>query len=305
MTEFQEKLYQTFKVFNNFCVENDIKYFAAFGSCLGAVRHNGFIPWDDDMDVYMLRSDYEKFLSLKGQLESGYKITDITDGSHPNLFAKFYSTTSTIWELKQFPIIIGPWIDVFPIDEWEDTDESNKLYDKYHKDKWNYRKALSKESWKEIWTDLIKLNGFNWIIKLVRKVVFSPFKGYFYKKLMKDIENVKAFRGSKLKAWTEVKNEVYEKEWFKEAIYLPFEDMTIPIPCGYDPYLKHRFGDYKTPPPEEKRISRHKFYFMDLNSTKTVDEILNDPSLEKMEPKPLSFKVIINELMNIKGFKHH
>ena len=66
----KKALISTLKGFVNFCEQHNLRYYAAFGTALGAVRHHGIIPWDDDIDVYMPREDYNKFLSLRGTLES-------------------------------------------------------------------------------------------------------------------------------------------------------------------------------------------------------------------------------------------
>ena len=140
MTEFQEKLLQTFEAFSQFCKANNLTYYAAYGTCLGAVRHHGFIPWDDDIDVYMKREDYERLLSVRDQLNgTKWSVSDFRDGNYPYSFGKFYATDCSVWELRQFPFIIGPWIDIFPLDEWEENKEVADLYNDAHYALWNYR----------------------------------------------------------------------------------------------------------------------------------------------------------------------
>ena len=307
MTEFQEKLLQTFKVFAEFCKENDLTYYAAYGTCLGAVRHHGFIPWDDDMDVYMLRADYERMLCLREQLrDSIYWVSDFRDGSHPYPFAKFYSTDCSVWELRQFPFIIGPWVDVFPIDEWSNSAQASKLYDNYHYALWKYRKALSTQSWKEIGYDIIHLKGFNGLIKTVKKCVYSPFKKKYLINATKVLNSVERLQGQYLKDWNHIKKMVYKKEWFRETIDIPFEDTTIRCPVFYDEMLSYEYGDYMTPPPVEKRVSTHNLFYCDLNHRKSSDEILEElkwsVDMTKTEASPLSFKVLLDELMHRKGF---
>lgn len=307
MTEFQEKLLQTFKVFAEFCKENDLTYYAAYGTCLGAVRHHGFIPWDDDMDVYMLRADYERMLSLRNQLNGSiYWVSDFRDGDHPYPFAKFYSTDCSVWELRQFPFIIGPWIDIFPLDEWNDSAEASKLYDDYHYALWKYRKALSSQSWKEIGYDIIHHNGYNGLIKMVKKCVYSPFKKKYLTSATKVLNLVENIQGQQLKDWSHVKKMIYKKEWFSEIIEIPFEDITIYCPTLYEDMLTYEYGDYMTPPPIENRVSTHKLFYCNLYCKKSSEEIIEElKSMKQMtgsEAKSLSFKVLVDELIHRKGF---
>ena len=141
----QQFLLQTYKRFDDFCQEHQLVFYAAYGTMIGAIRHHGFIPWDDDLDVFMLRKDYDRFVELRSELKDpSYKISIFLDGESPYPFAKFYTTKGTIWEYSQFPFIIGPWIDVFPVDEGDMDDENaNKVLERFHYIMWKYRKSLA------------------------------------------------------------------------------------------------------------------------------------------------------------------
>ena len=113
---YKDKLIETFAAFDRFCREHDIKYYAAYGTLIGAVRHKGLIPWDDDVDVYMLRKDYEKFCSFKGKIDDHYDVMDINDENYWLLsLAKFVDTDTTLWEFKDLPLVLGVYVDVFPL----------------------------------------------------------------------------------------------------------------------------------------------------------------------------------------------
>ena len=307
MTEFQNKLLQTFKAFAQFCQDNNLTYYAAYGTCLGAVRHNGFIPWDDDMDVFMMRKDYERLMSMRENLKDTiYWVSDFRDGKHPYTFAKFYSTDCSVWEYRQFQFIIGPWIDIFPLDGWNEGEVASKLYDDYHYALWKYRKALSTQSWREIWGDLIHRNGYNGLIKLVKKCVYSPFEKSFHNKAISLLSQVIEIKGDFYKNWNHKKKYVYPKEWFDGVLEMPFEDTTIACSVGYKDFLTYEYGDYMELPPIESRVSNHRFFYSDLHNKKSSEEILKELSqkgeLSSSEAPPLKFRVLIDEILHRKGF---
>ena len=131
-------LLQTMIDFIKLCEEYNLKYVAAFGTVLGAIRHKGLIPWDDDIDVYMPRKDYEELLKLKDTLQNTtYQIFDITDDNYYLPYAKFCNKNTSLWEVKELPCIIGTFIDIFPVDEI--NIKSNNVFEIYksYKNKWN------------------------------------------------------------------------------------------------------------------------------------------------------------------------
>ena len=117
--EFKQRLIKLFKEFIDVCNKNKLRYYAAYGTALGAVRHRGIIPWDDDIDVWMPREDYERFLSLRNQLTATpYEILDIQNKGYYLYFAKFCNKNTTLIEREGKPII-GLYIDIFPLDNYD------------------------------------------------------------------------------------------------------------------------------------------------------------------------------------------
>lgn len=304
LSEIQIVLLDTFKAFARFCKQNDIQYFATSGTLLGAIRHKGFIPWDDDIDVFLLRKDYDKLLALKKDMQdTEYMVADFHDRGYPYEFAKFYDKTKTFWEYKQFPFLIGPFIDLFPLDESQINDnEQERLYKKLHAAFWVYRKCISHQTWGEIATDLVHLNGLEWAIKFAKKIFYTPQSKYRYKKLCNQYEDIKKIKGDFYKPYWDVKHIQYPKSWFEEAITVPFEDTTIKVPNGYDEILTYIYDDYMTPPSEHNRTGHHTAYYMNLKERLEIDEILRLKKNELIPKSPMSVNIILDEIKHWRGF---
>ena len=109
------------KNFASFCNEHNLNYVLAYGTLLGCIRHNGFIPWDDDIDVFMLRDDYEKLLSMKNLFEDKFsklKFKNLGDKDYPFGFLKITDDTTRVEEKEiESKYQYGIWIDIFPLDK--------------------------------------------------------------------------------------------------------------------------------------------------------------------------------------------
>ena len=304
LSPIQKVLLETFKAFAKICKENNIKYFAASGTLLGAIRHKGFIPWDDDIDVFLLRKDYEKLLSMKECLEdTNYRVADFHDDGYPYPFAKFYDSTKTFWEYKQFPFIMGPFIDLFPLDESDDhNQEHEKLNDDIHAAFWAYRKSISHQTWSEIFKDIVTLNGFEGPVKLVKKLFYAPQRQRFYKRVERCYQRICSVKGAYYKPYWDVKHIQYPKDWFAQAIAVPFEDTEIFVPSGYHEILTYIYRDYITPPPTHSRSGHHTAYYMNLERKVGIEEILREEKNEKQEKNSMPLSVIWDELKHWKGF---
>ena len=304
LSQIQKVLLETFKAFAKICKENNIRYYAASGTLLGAIRHKGFIPWDDDIDVFLLRNDYNKLLSLKDSLKNtDYRVADFHDDGYPYPFAKFYDCTKTFWEYKQFPFIMGPFIDLFPLDASDDHNkEHEKLNDDIQGAFWKYRKSISHQTWSEIFKDIVTLNGFEGPVKLVKKLFYAPQKKRFYRQVEKYDQEISSVKGNYYKPYWDVKHIQYPKEWFEKAIAVPFEDTEMMVPNGYHEILTYIYNDYMTPPPTHSRTGHHTAYYMNLERKVDVNEILKERKDVVLEKKAMPLSVIWDELKHWKGF---
>ena len=163
--KYKALLLQTYYFFAEFCKKNDIHFYAAGGTMIGALRHQGFIPWDDDIDVYMKRSDYDKFISLKNKLNgTDYEIIDPRNKGYYCAMVKFSHRHSTIWEFQGIPFVYGAYIDVFVLD-YEDG-----AYDNIMKKRSEFSKNVN----------LFFISSNNHPIKEIKKLFAH---GYFIKSI--------------------------------------------------------------------------------------------------------------------------
>lgn len=293
----QKALLKTFKAFSEYCKENGLTYYAAYGTLIGAVRHHGFIPWDDDVDVFMKREDYDRFVALRGSLDgTEFGICDVLDGESPYPFAKFYSKQGSIMEYKHFPFVIGPWVDVFPLDEGTIGDrESEEAFKKLHYTMWKYRKSLSYMPVGE----MLHIDVVNLMIEFVKRICYTPFKKRYQREMEICIERVRRVKGEMYRSYYEGCSNLYiEKSWIHEVEKFPFEDMEIIVPKGWHQILSSYYGNYMKLPPLESRKPGHVGFYTNLIEKKNAREILK----ENREGGRMSFKVIWDEFKHRKGF---
>lgn len=240
-----------------FCVENEIAYSLAYGTLLGAVRHKGFIPWDNDIDICMPRPDYEKFVST--YKSNDYQLAYFGKGSKRDClisFARVFDDEETVaknafWSAKD----TGVWIDVFPLDGVsDDKDEFNQKYAELEKQWINLlHKRVQYKYFSRAESLRIKWNF------LARKIAFlNGLGGHSLQK--KYIDEMKTIPFESANYWSQLAVmdngpvEYMSKETFSERVLIDFEDSAFFVMNGYHENLKAVYGDdYMIPPPEGKR----------------------------------------------------
>lgn len=235
---------------DDFCRNNNINYYLAYGSLLGAIRHDGFIPWDDDVDILMPRPDYDFF--RKNFQHSYYKIHS-NDGDSFLLFDKIYDSRTVCDEGG--PIRWGIFIDIFPLDGLSSDIKDARLYISKM-----YRWFVI-YNWisicKELKVSSSKSFGRNLALLLSRIIIpFIPIK-YLRKRLLLKSHKYK-YEDSKYVGFvfSEFK-EPYVKDDFGVPRRHCFEDRTFSIPINPHRILQQTYGDYMTFPPENERVYKH------------------------------------------------
>lgn len=253
-------------VFYDFCKENHLTAYLCGGGCIGSIRHGGFIPWDDDLDFFMPRDDYEYFVGHWDEYDKGKDLALMVQGKNRvdhNLFATLRHRKTTYIKpyQKDLDIVHGAQLDILPLDGYPDS-------------AWKRR-------WQCIWAVIYSLfcaqmvpENHGGLMAVGSRVLLAVFFG---KKIRYRIwsfakRQMTKYRIADGKGITELCSGLgymknwYDKTWFECAVEVPFEDRTMPIPIGYDAYLKKVFGDYRQLPPEEARVAHHDCVFMDLSS---------------------------------------
>lgn len=272
------RLLEVFQFAKEFFQRHNLRYIGCGGTVLGAIRHKGFIPWDDDIDLYMPRKDYDKLLSLASEFQgTGYELLH-WDNQALNFqyympFAKIADCRSTIWEFRHLPFLFGVSIDIFPLDEFDEADEvitACQYRSHYYFDK--YLNAVSRYSCKDMLQALCKADVHRLGVQVLSKWRSRcPQK---YLQAFRQFEETYKHNGSgpKCVCVTQWEGRIFQSEWFHDVIEVPFEDTTLIIPRAYDAYLHKLYGDYMQLPPEEKRIS-HPHYFFDIDHRLTLEEL--------------------------------
>ena len=268
------------KAFMQICDRHGLRYYCCAGTAIGAVRHHGIIPWDDDIDVIMPRPDYDRLLEIAKVEDFGkYEIiSPYSDPTYPLFFSKLSDRTTTLIEERERPCVIGLYVDIFPLDATDDDVEKAKMLKAKYTKIINRLNAVSTHNsfgeYIHLLTDTKEWGRF--VIKTIAFFCRSKVRRYLLAQ-MEEIShrydydkarNVQVYTGSY------GYKEIFPKEWLGEGKMFPFEDIEVPLPQEYDKYLRHFFGDYMQFPPVEQRVEKHNRAYVNLDRKETREEAI-------------------------------
>ena len=262
LNRFQEVCLGILKATAKLCDEKGLTYYLCGGTLLGAIRHQGFIPWDDDIDIAMPRKDYEKLLSMGDALIDGryriyhYSFYEEKPNCHTIQIIDTKAHVIREWtaEKKEIPI----WVDVFPLDGLCE----NKLLQECHYYRYHFYQFLMQIANKENAINIRKQRGFLQRLFIWFIFTFNVGKNWNVRKLLDKMEEIvkhypwdcstylSSFHG------TLGKKEILKREWYEQRSKLPFEDQEYYVPQGYDEIMRHYYGDYMIP---VRRSYEHEF----------------------------------------------
>jgi len=268
LKDLQSKNLEIAKYFVQFCKEHDLRVYVFAGACLGAIRHKGFIPWDDDIDLCMPAPDYKKLLEIWEQ----YADTER------------YSLCVQTWSYNDHHLSdsIRDNNTTFITEASVDTDTNQGValdFGPLHAAA-NSRIGRMFQLMCACGCSLFKAgrlpNRQNKVVYILSKILLGIFRGesvrfFIWSTLEKlatlpdrkyeEAKYVKEFSMFPFITW------LYPKEWFDKAVWVPFEYTELPLPAGCREYLSKRYGNYMELPPEENRHPEHRIVFMDLENS--------------------------------------
>lgn len=240
------------------CSLHNIRFFMAEGSLLGAVRHKGFIPWDDDIDVAMLREDYERFLQVAPK-ELGAQYTLQHQSVMDNYWLPFAKirliTDSTKFRQTHIAHLTennGPFLDIFPLDS---VPKKSSAKQKFTQARIKFVRGMI--------TRKLKCKPHS---DLSGAVAYFCSRFFTVQQLHNKLHRLHTAMNRADNEWIVnwessygIGRETFPKTAFEQTVMVPFEQYEAPVPCGYDTVLSTIYGDYMTLPPVEQQVCKHRF----------------------------------------------
>ncbi len=229
------------------CRKYGLRYFADSGTLIGAVRHQGYIPWDDDIDLVMMRGDYERFVKaaqreLKAPLvlQTAYTEKNYLRG-HAQL--RDSRTTGCTEEDRRAGYNCGIFIDIFPLDGMPDDPRRAKRWASRVKTLWMVLYTWYRFDYYE------NATAAGWLLNRIGRFLHIPMRQAFgwYDRLCQKYSDKPTEYVCDTVFIRYLKKNTWKREWFAEAVYMSFENRQIPVPVGYDERLRAEYGDYRKP----------------------------------------------------------
>ncbi len=261
----QKLMLQVILEIDTICKRHNIHYFLGGGTLLGAIRHKGFIPWDDDADIMMLRKDYEKFVEVaEKELPEYLKLQIPKTDKHNHFFSKVRvqnTVCATEFTRKLSDLDVGFFVDIFAHDYTANSKFGQRLHEKLT----ILARSLVYNKWGATY---VKGDGSHKVYRLLATVIKTILPMRYLE--WQQFKIIEFFAHKKNRKYLydgmgqNLRKGPFPKEWLEEVIYVPFESVMLPVPKEYDKYLKHLYGDYMQMVGVAKRKNSHTIYIMDL-----------------------------------------
>lgn len=259
-----DALLHVYEEFARVCDENNLRYYLAEGSAIGALRHKGFIPWDDDLDVIMPRPDYERFRQIcEKELPDYLKFVNYENAP------EFQYTFGKVQDVRRDKVLEveraygamlpgGIYIDILVVDGMPDGYFASALY------KFRRLTFICQQRFRTFkFAEMKKPGKLFWIVGALLAVC-HPFESWpklarRFEAFMMSVPFETAKKTWRDSATYRTVRLTYPRKIWDGRVNVDFERSLVPLPAGYDTYLRAQYGDYMTPPPEGKRQTTHQY----------------------------------------------
>ena len=260
LSELQQCQFDILLEIDRICSKHNIPYYLAYGTCLGAYRHHGFIPWDDDIDICMMAEDLERLKEYKEEFLSPYFLQcQETDPEYGPMIARVRDSDTTLIERTEVERDInhGVFVDIYP------------LFPSYENSKKATRKIICSYIYRLLLYGHAPYNHggvvkkvANLLLKITPPALKTAIKRHTYAVMRKETNTgfVSILYGGDERV-------SYKKEWLFPTKKMMFEDYSLPVPGQVEKYLEYSYGDYMKLPPPEKQTVHHDYVFVDVHNS--------------------------------------
>lgn len=266
----QKLVFDILKFYKNICDKNGLKYYIAYGTLIGAVRHKGFIPWDDDIDVFMPRKDYIKLVEIMKNLKGRYQLVSFEVNKKFTAPLPKIIDTDTIL-IQQYDLYervkLGLYIDIFIIDNAGDSyEEASNFY----RESYSVYTKWFKSDLKLFLNDKSKIHS---ILGFIKRLPYKIKGISHYLTKFNEVSEINNLKKTDYVAITnsgssKVDKNIFLASDFGEGMTLEFEDFLFRAPKNYEKLLSVEYGNYMELPPKNKQVSHHSYKLYWNNSEK-------------------------------------
>lgn len=259
--EIQAVSLEILKAVTDICEELNLRYSLIYGTLIGAIRHQGFIPWDDDVDIMMPRPDYDRLLKYlyNHKLPNLTLFNRQTCPDYPYMISRISDDRYILEMENEKSVGMGIFIDIYPYDGLGKTKEEAVKYGL----KGDRLSSLCYQATRKHFAIETTTSTIRKIIKYPVYLISRLIGKDFFQNKLEKLSGVKDYESSEYigcviwLSWGE--KDIFQREWFDETIMIPFDKYEFRVPKEYDKVLQHEYGDYMQLPPEKDRIGHHYF----------------------------------------------